>query len=244
MSGRGLLGPQSLSFLYTHFARSGWPDHQPPNCPTELHRISHEAIGRLLSRVAPLVTPGRHFTSFEPGYVRDAAAGDALGGDLVTVFSDEVLAIATADDHWATPANEVNVNPPPPARVALVTSAEVTLPVERTIGARHAFQARRLTIIGGLRSTEATNAVVDAFAAEVRWIESEPGSQPDLKQCRSLTSEGDVVCCVVGTKGVVGLGHSASEKIKKMAANRGTPVIVVETPSKILAALVERFGGV
>src|SRR5262249_55915856 len=150
-----------------------------------------------------------------PRYVRNADAECALGLDMVAVWPEELLAVATNQSHWEATASIVEIHPPPPHSISLVGRPNQRVPGELDRVVAESLAERRLTLVGALRDDRFVRVLCRTFSLDddqVRWIEAEPGREPQLEGLRSLAGHRDIVCCILGAPGQLGLGHSGTEK--------------------------------
>jgi hypothetical protein len=235
------LAPETHQVVIDHFRREGWPNYDPPLCPSGLRGIASAALTRLLSRKQIPESPGADIPDLDPPYVRFGDGALAIALDLASIWEDAPAAIATRVAHWERPEAAVALIPPPPASVPFVTC-----PKERTEGetlqlTRRRLGQRRITIVGGVRDLRVVGSIAERLevdAARVRWIESEPGSSPQIDRMKGMRAHRDVVCCVLGCPGVVGMGHSGSEMAMRHTRDRGVDHCSVASPSEILDALI------
>jgi hypothetical protein len=235
------LAPETHQVVIDHFRREGWPNYEPPLCPSGLRGIASAALTRLLSRKQIPASSGRDIPELDPAYVRFDDGALAIALDLSSIWEDAPGALATRTAHWERPEPAVVLTPPPPAAVAFVTRPKERTKDESLQLTRRRLGRRRITIVGGVRDSRIVGVVAERLEvdeARVRWIESEPGSAPQTDRMKGMRAHRDVVCCVLGCPGVLGMGHAGSELAIRHSRDRGVDHCSVTTPAEILDALV------
>lgn len=252
--GRIRIGYASHRLLIDHFGKHGYPNDNAPSCPPTYPREALRTLMGLLSRPATSrpatsVSHERKAPDVRPKYVRDPDAERAIALDLSAEWPTPPLGLASDECHWTPRApTRVELDPPPPAFVHLIWEAGAEFPEERTRKATRWLRDRHITIVGGLKTPRTIDKLVESYGVDrshIRWIESEPGSEPRLDALRSMRSHIDVMCCILGCKGQVGLGHAGSEKARRIARNLGVPSCHVKRPSEVpdaLCSLHDRLG--
>jgi hypothetical protein len=239
------LGRESFQIVIEHFTARGWPDVAAENCPQELRSLARVALNRLLSSVREPLEQPADIPQLTPRYVNGADTECALALDLGAVWADLLTAVATDERHWETRAQRVAVRPPPPESVSIIREPKQVLPQEIDARVAEFLAAKRLVIVGALRDDRFLRQLCRTFALDteqVRWVESEPGREPQLSSLKALAGHRDIVCCILGAPGQLGLGHAGSEKAIRLATNRGAEVLIVDRPNRLLSSLRERFG--
>lgn len=240
------LGVESFQVLFEEYERRGWPDYEEPMCPVALSVDARTAVARLLSSVRTPRRESNQIPQLSPRYIRDEDAECALAMDFAAEWEEDLLGVATSREHWERLTREILLAPPPPESVAVIL--EPNQIVQREIDQRVAADLRnkRVTIVGALRDEHIVRFLAVTFdlrREQFRWLESEPGRQPRLDGLRALSGHRDIVCCILGAPGQLGLGHAGSEKAIRLAENRGVKVLLVDRPNQIVRALRGSFGG-
>jgi hypothetical protein len=239
------LGVESFQILLDFFAARGWPDFVEPACPSELRMSARTALNRVLSSVREPVHSAAQIPVLTPRYLRDADAECALAIDLSATWAEELLALATVEAHWGAVTREVAIDPPPPSVVSLIAEPRQALPREIDRNVSEFLKEKRLTIVGALPDERFVRVLCRTFhlaEEQIRWLGSEPGREPQLEGLKALAGDRDIVCCILGAPGQLGLGHAGSEKAIRLATNRGAETIIVDRPNRLLASLRDRFG--
>jgi hypothetical protein len=236
------LAPETHEVVIHYFRKEGWPDYEPPFCPRGLKGIASGALSRLLSRNRIPEGPGQTIPSLNPGYVRHEDGALAIALDVSSDWVEGPAALASQTSHWERAAATIVLDPPPPDAIPLVTQPHAETEAESIAIARRRLAKRRITIVGGIRDPQAIAQLAEALGIEqgrIRWIESEPGCAPQTDRMKGMRAHSDVVCCVLGCPGVVGMGHSGTQTATKYSRDRGVAHCSVKTPSEMPAALVE-----
>jgi hypothetical protein len=243
---RVALGPEAHDLVIRHFESQGWPDYQPPRCPRGLGSLARGALNRLLASKREPIDGPVETPTLTPRYVRHVDGELAIAIDVTSNWNVSPVGLASADHHWKPQGTKVTISPPPPESIDLVTSPNAVTGEEREALVRTQMQNRRLNIVGGLRDEGVIARLEERFGlkgAEIRWIESSPGRDPLTDRLRGMRGHGDVLCCVIGCQGVIGLGHPGSQAAVGHARNRGVPHCKVERPSQIVDAITRLLAG-
>lgn len=236
------IGPESYAALLDHLGRLGWPDMTPPRCPTALKRDAARALNSLMTM---LVTDGvsdreRPAPVFNPAYVRDEKLGPAIARDVATQGQGPMLGAATHPTHWERDVDLVQVVPGPPDRLLLVREPGIAVGAEVDYAVANRLERRRITIVGDRPRQSVCDELCDRFAIsyeQIRWIESEPGSEPETDRLKGMNGQRDVVFCVTGK-----IGHAGRDKTLRIARGCGVRVVCVENASSIASQLRMLFG--
>ena len=235
------MGSESHAALMNELAALGWPDMKPPRCPQALTRDAARALNSLLTVVA-VDPPGDAQTAnaaFDPAYVRDEALGDAIARDVKTHNEGPLLGAATEVAHWEREVDVVAVLPGPPYELHLVTEPGGSAPFEADFAAASHLKTRRITIVGGREVGAVCADLCERFKithGQIRWIEAEKGSQPELDRLKGMSGDRDVVLCVTGR-----MGHAGSDKARRLARASGVRIVCVERTGEIADALQALF---
>ena len=194
------LGPAGQEFLVTTLAEAGWPDFEPPACPAALKRAASQAMNRLIGQVRYAALDLSAATpSFDPAYVRDVAAGEALGRDVAALGVEGLAGVATDAAHWSEPASAVKVVPPPPDMVPLVLNPGEEMPGERDRATAQQLCDRRIVVIGGIPGAALVETLEARFAVsggQVQWVGSEKNQRVRLDLVDGLRPDRDLVFCI------------------------------------------------
>jgi hypothetical protein len=235
------LGPESFHFTINLFGQANWAFLEHAACSVD----ARSALNRLLASVQPAANLPDSAPSLTPRYTFIPEGERALARDLGATWREELLALASRAAHWNAASLAVELRPPPPASVPLVTSPNQPIPREVDLRVGEYLLDKRITLVGALHDDRFLRLLCRTFKIsmdQVRWIESEPNREPQLDALKGLSGNRDVVCCILGAPGQLGLGHAGSEKAKRMTMDRGAELLAVSRPNEVLGALRERFG--
>lgn len=236
------LGPETHQLVIQHFTAKGWPAYKPPHCPEGLGGLAAGALNRLLAkRFEPVSSPVGDAT-LDPKYIRHEDGELAIVFDVTSEWTKPPVAIASNPCHWEKPVAEIAIVPLPPYGMELICEPRVPSEAERLAQLQRRLEGRRLTVIGGMEDHDVCRLIASELGLErpdVRWIESQPGKDPDTDRLKGMRGHRDVLCCLLGTEGVVGLGHSGSEAALVHARDRGVPHCSVHRPSEIIDAITK-----
>jgi len=228
------LGPTTLDLVHATFADLGWPNYDPPGCPTALKRVARRSLNGLLARVQ-LPTDSHPTIAVVPTLMPNHRSGDlveeAIGHDAATLWMMGVLGIATDRSHWAPPADAVAFDPPPPDMLDLIDTPLAHLDEEIDSAVAGFLRGRRLTIVGGCPRPELSESLCARFeldAAQVHWIGSERGQRLNLDSLDGLQADRDVVVCVTGH-----IGHAGSRGVKARCRRREIELLCVHDQNQI-----------
>jgi len=219
-----------------------WPNADPPLCPRPLCRDARKAIGVLLATVVSPETYQRPdvASSFDPDYSRGEALGKSLADDVCGDTSGRLVGAASTPSHWARAADVVTIEPGPPTLLELLHDPSARCAREIDVAVARWMEGRRLTIVGGIRSTEIETKLTTQFEMnrdQIRWIEAEKDSEPEVDRLKGAKAEVEIVLCITGA-----IGHAGSTKTLKIARSRGVRVACLEAISRIPDALRDLFG--
>lgn len=236
------LGRECYEWVFSTADADGWSLFDVEGCPPALRRLAIRAVSRLLAEPALPERLPDDLYEMSPDYVRHVDGGTIISIDLTSEWPEEVFALASRAGHWSDPCVAVTVRD---SNTPLALSPTFHSDREQVVAARKALSGVRVTVVGGLRATQVADELAEMLGigdSRLRWIEAEPGRQPNLDGLIMLRAQRDVVCCVLGAPGQLGLGHSGSEKAKRLAERAGVRLVIVRRPSEIRAALVDAFG--
>lgn len=239
---RTALGPETHDVVINHFTASGWPNYEPPFCPHGLSGLAASALNRLLASRREAISMPRHEAALDPKYVRDDDGALAIAFDVTSEWEEPPVALASNPRHWEKSVDEVVIAPPPPSTIQLIYIPKALSRAEQIARLQRRLRNRRLTIVGGLCDRVVCTrleADLGLRGSDLRWIESEPGKDPETDRLKGMQGHRDVLCCVLGTEGVLGLGHGGSQSAVEHARDRGVPHCSVRTPSEVIDAVIE-----
>lgn len=197
-------------------------------------------MGQLLATIRPATGHDGRPAAFDPEYVRDPLLGTALAGDVQGTVSEPLLGAATHTSHWAKATDVASLVPGPPETIELLHEPRQECLGEIDLNVASRLVGYRITIVGGLDHAPTRDALSRAFsfdADQIRWIEAERDSEPNLSRLEGVRPDKDVVVCVTGL-----MGHAGSLKAGKIASARGVVGIKVEKRSEIITKLRDLFG--
>lgn len=235
------LGPETHQLVIQHFTTKGWPDYHPPLCPDGLGGLAAGALNRLLAKRLEPASPPEGTATLDPKYIGHEDGELAIVIDVTSDWKKPPVAMASSPSHWEKPVAEITIAPLPPYGMELICEPGMPSQAERLAQLQRRLEGRRLTIIGGMEDRNVCRLLRSKLGlnrSDVRWIESQPGKDPDTDRLKGMRGHRDVLCCVLGTEGVVGLGHSGSEAARDHARDRGVPHCSVHTPSEIVDAII------
>ncbi|MBJ7355316.1 MAG: hypothetical protein JHC98_10880 [Thermoleophilaceae bacterium] len=236
------LGAKCHVTVHEYLASNGWPQYKPPGCPQELSSDARTAVATLLGKTvtAPDAISGEP-PEFDPSYIFDAGLGSSLARDVVSTHEIGLVGVATRVPNWSEKSDIARVVPFPPIEVSLLHAPNQSTPTDIDSHVSQRIGGRRITILGGLRKPEVEAELRRRFGdnLDIRWIESEPKKEPSLDCLRMMSGDRDLLVCILGAPGQLGLGHSVCGNAVTIAGRGGVRVLKCERPSKVSAVIVE-----
>lgn len=237
------LGPASQQYLTTMFAEMGWPDFEPPACPSSLKRNATQALNTLLSQVvSPSCTLTKDAPTLDPPYSGPVEAGSSVGRDAAALHDNGLVGLATNTAHWHRTSDTVRFNPPPPELLPFILEPRQRLAEERDIAVSLALSGRQIKIIGGLFSQNLIQTLEARFlveAEQVEWRVADKNQNVNLDLLTGLQSSVDVVFCVTGH-----IGHDTWEATRRQCRRRGVKLHEVRRVNEIADHLSHQYGDV
>ncbi|HEX6205053.1 MAG TPA: hypothetical protein VFZ29_04520 [Solirubrobacterales bacterium] len=227
--------------LWDRLTELGWPDYTPPHCPSALAREARRAFTGFLTEVAadPPFSAG-DVPDLDPEYVLDEEFGLAIAIDFAEHGDERLIGAASRYSNWERQVDAIQVKPSPPREVPLVTEPQQVLEKEIDLRVAKVLVGRRITIVGGRRSTPIVERICQCFGpevAQIRWLEAEPNKSPNLDGLENVRPETDVVICITGA-----IGHPESDTVARRSRRGGLEPVLVERRSEIETALRARYG--